>query len=65
MSEEMFVRCCAPTLAGLKTGSMFSCEYSCRKEMTADLRRLNRILSRSGLCRFLYFCKVLTGRLDF
>ena len=50
MSEEMFVRCCAPTLAGLKTGSMFSCDYSCRKEMTADLRRLNRILSGNGLC---------------
>ena len=22
MSDEMFVRCCAPTLAGIKTGSM-------------------------------------------
>ena len=43
MSDEMFVRCCAPTLAGIKTGSMFSCEYSDREEMTDELRRLNRV----------------------
>ena len=43
MSDEMFVRCCAPTLAGIKTGSMFSCEYSDREEMTDELRRLNRL----------------------
>ena len=50
MSEEMFVQCCAPTLAGLKTGSMFSCEYSSRDEMAKDLRNLNRMLSRRGMC---------------
>lgn len=50
MSDEMFVRCCAPTLAGIKTGSMFSCEYSDREEMTDELRRLNRVLSAGGMC---------------
>ena len=50
MSEELFVRCCAPTLAGIKTGSMFSCGFADREEMTGELRRLNRILSDGGLC---------------
>ena len=50
MSDEMFVRCCAPTLAGIKTGSMFSCEYAGREEMTDELRRLNRVLSAGGMC---------------
>lgn len=50
MSDEMLVRCCAPTLAGIKTGSMFSCEYSDREEMTDELRRLNRVLSAGGMC---------------
>lgn len=50
MSEEMFVRCCAPTLAGIKTGSMFSCNYSSRNEMAEELRFFNRILSRRGMC---------------
>ena len=50
MSDEMFVRCCAPTLAGIKTGSMFSCEYADREEMTDELRRLNRVLAPGGMC---------------
>ena len=50
MSDEMFVRCCAPTLAGIKTGSMFSCEYADLEEMTDELRRLNRVLAPSGMC---------------
>ena len=50
MSEEMFVRCCAPTLAGIKTGSMFNCEYDSREEMASELRELNRIFSRNGMC---------------
>ena len=50
MSDEMFVRCCAPTLAGIKTGSMFSCEYADREEMTDELRRLNRVLAPGDMC---------------
>ncbi len=50
MSEDVFVACCAPTLAGLKTGSMFSFSYPNRAEMTADLRRLNGELAPKGLC---------------
>lgn len=49
MSEEMLVRHCAPTLAGMKTGSMLSCEYKSRDELCRDLRRWNRMLSHKGL----------------
>ena len=49
MSNEMLIRCCAPTMARLKTGNMFSCPFSSREEMIAELRKLNRILRRKGL----------------
>ena len=49
MSNEMLVRCCAPTLAGLKTGSLFSCPYESREELMRELRRVNRELSPCGL----------------
>ena len=49
MSEEMLVRQCAPTLAGVKTGSLFSCPYDTREGMTEDVRRLNRVLVPKGL----------------
>lgn len=50
MSEELIVRHCSPTLAGLKTGSLFSCACSSREELTQALRRLNRTLVPKGLC---------------
>ncbi len=49
MSNEMLIRCCAPTMACLKTGNMFNCPFSSKEEMTADLRKLNQILSGKGL----------------
>ena len=49
MSEDIFVQCCAPTLAGIKTGSLFSCPFSSRQELNADIRRLNRTFSPYGL----------------
>ena len=33
MSEELIVRHCSPTLAGIKTGSLFSSEYSSEDEV--------------------------------
>ena len=50
MSDEVFVQCCAPTLAGLKTGSMFSFPYPDRGCMIADVRSLNRTLASRGIC---------------
>lgn len=49
MSTEMLIRCCAPTMARLKTGNMFNCPFASREEMTVELRRLNRILGHKGL----------------
>lgn len=49
MSEEHIIRHCAPTLAGIKTGSLFSCEYSSKQELLNDIRILNRRLKAKGL----------------
>ena len=49
MSEGLLIRHCAPTLAGLKTGNMFSCRFETREEMKSTLRRINSILVRKGL----------------
>ena len=60
MSEETVVQFGAPTLAGIKTGSLFSCLYEtktgvyCLYETKTgvyeDVRRLNRVLTPRGLC---------------
>ena len=44
MSEETVVRQCAPTLAGIKTGSLFPCPYDSREELLQDVRSLNKRL---------------------
>ena len=49
MSNETLVRCCAPTMACLKTGNMFSCAFDSRKQMTEELRYLNQRLRKKGL----------------
>ena len=50
MSEETLVRQAAPTLAGVKTGSMFTCECDDRAALLTQLRELNRRLTPKGLC---------------
>ena len=50
MSEELIIRQCAPTLAGIKTGSLFPCPCRDRGALLADIRRLNRLLVPKGLC---------------
>ena len=49
-AEETVVRQCAPTLAGIKTGSLFPCPYQSRQQLLADIRRMNRVLVPRGLC---------------
>ena len=49
MSEDLIVRCCAPTLAGIKTGSLFSVPYESYGAMMEDIRALNRMLAPHGL----------------
>lgn len=49
MSNETLIRCCAPTMACLKTGNMFSCCFESWEQMTDELRQLNQGLRRKGL----------------
>ena len=49
MSEELLIRHCAPTLANLKTGSLFSYRPAEGEDLNAEFRRLNRLLGRKGL----------------
>ena len=50
MSEEIVVRQAAPTLAGIKTGSLFP--YPCRgkKRLLDEIRAFNRRFAAKGLC---------------
>lgn len=49
MSEDIIVRHCSPTLAGLKTGNIFTYDFESRREMICELRDLNRRLVPKGL----------------
>lgn len=49
MSEYMIVKHCSPTLAGLKTGNMFNCQYECKNRLKKEIRNLNRSLAHKGL----------------
>ena len=49
MSNETLIRSCAPTMACLKTGNMFTCGFESREQMTQELRQLNLRLRRKGL----------------
>ena len=53
MSEELLVRHGAPTLAGMKTGSLFSCACGDAAALRKELRRLNKMLAPRGLCLLL------------
>ena len=50
MSEEFIVAQAAPTLAGMKTGSLFGCLYRDKAALYADVRGWNRRLVPLGLC---------------
>lgn len=49
MSEEMMIRHCSPTLAGMKTGNIFTCTVSCDAELHQNLCSWNRVLRKKGL----------------
>lgn len=52
MSEETVIRCCAPTLAAIKTGSLFSCPVESREELTESLGTVNRCLIHKDVRAF-------------
>lgn len=49
MSEEMLVRHCAPTLAGLKTGNLVNCAVQPEENLEEQLHSLNRKLNPRGV----------------
>lgn len=50
MSDELLVRHCSPTLAGMKAGSLFPCDCPSPKALCEEIRQLNRMLVPKGLC---------------
>lgn len=49
MSEESFIVHCSPTLAGLKTGNLFTDSYESEQEVYDEIRKLNKCLVPKGL----------------
>ena len=49
MSDQIIIENCSPTLAGLKTGNLFSCQYENKDEDLCEVRRLNRFLCKKGI----------------
>lgn len=49
MPERVIIDNCSPTLAGIKTGNLFSIAAESKEELTRDLRQLNAIFCRKGL----------------
>ncbi len=49
MSEDILVRNSSPTLAGIKTGSLFSCPFDSSRQMQMCVGGWNRSLSGKGI----------------
>ena len=50
MSEETLIRQCAPTLAGIKTGSLFTCPCQDENALKEEIKEYNRSFVPKGLC---------------
>ncbi|MBQ8165316.1 MAG: DUF3793 family protein [Clostridia bacterium] len=49
MSDELIVRYCSPTLAGMKTGNIFTCSFADKNKMYGSIRNWNTLLTKKGL----------------
>lgn len=49
MPDELVIRHCSPTLAGLKTANMFVCPCESNEDLRSELTCWNRILCKKGL----------------
>ena len=49
MSEELLIAQCSPTLAGLKTGNLFTCPINDLKQLSESIRKFNYILVPKGI----------------
>lgn len=49
MSEQFVIEHCSPTLAGIKTGNLFSVKIDKDTDIQQEIRDLNRVLGEKGL----------------
>lgn len=49
MSEDLIIKHCSPTLAGIKTGNLFSCSYTSKKKTIKEIEYFNRIFVPKGV----------------
>lgn len=49
MSKRLLVKQCSPTMAGLKTGNLFTCEAKSRPDLVRFVRAMNRKFAYKGL----------------
>ena len=49
MSEQYLIEHCSPTLAGIKTGSLFPVKVRSGTDITEELKRINSIIRDKGL----------------
>lgn len=49
MSEEMIIRHCAPTLAGIKVGGLFNCPFKCQYELKNQIEEYNDKFNCKGV----------------
>ena len=64
MSDNTVIEHCSPTLAGIKTGSLFSFEYEDADEARGHIKRLNGIFVRKGLRAFKKCTEDYKARMD-
>ncbi|MCD8345607.1 MAG: DUF3793 family protein [Oscillospiraceae bacterium] len=50
MSEELLVRHCAPTMAGIKTAAMFNYHYEDEHSLHESVCAFNKIMVPKGMC---------------
>ena len=49
MSEQIVIEHCSPTLAGIKTGNMFTVSIDKETDIVREIRELNKVLKKKGL----------------
>lgn len=49
MGDQLLIRLCSPTLAGIKTGNLFSVECDDRAEFNCEVREFNMRLKSKGI----------------
>lgn len=55
--QKYLIEHCAPTLAGLKTGSLFNLSFTSREELDEKVKMVNEMLNPKGL-----YCEIMRLR---